>query len=46
LDAASAMALMLAQASVIKRPVIEKDGHVLVVGFDEKKAAVLLDQRP
>jgi Spx/MgsR family transcriptional regulator len=46
LDAASAKALMLANASVIKRPVIEKDGHVLVVGFDEKKAAVLLDQRP
>ena len=45
-DAASAKALMLANASVIKRPVIEQDGQVRVVGFDEKKAAVLLDQRP
>ena len=41
-----AKALMLAQASVIKRPVIEQDGQVKVVGFDEKKAAVLLGQRP
>ncbi|MBA4108011.1 MAG: ArsC family reductase [Leptothrix sp. (in: Bacteria)] len=45
-DAASAKALMLANASVIKRPVIEQYGQVRVVGFDEKKAAVLLDQRP
>ncbi|MGH6648168.1 ArsC family reductase [Aquabacterium sp.] len=45
-DAASAKALMLAHASVIKRPVIEQDGQVKVVGFDEKKAAVLLEQRP
>lgn len=36
-DALSAKALMLAQASVIKRPVIEKSGQVLSVGFDEKK---------
>ena len=46
LDAASAKVLMLAQASVIKRPVIEQDGRILVVGFDEKKAAVLVGQRP
>jgi arsenate reductase len=45
-DAASAKALVLAHASVIKRPVFEKNGQVLAVGFDEKKAAVLLDQRP
>ncbi|MDI1258342.1 ArsC family reductase [Aquabacterium sp.] len=45
-DADSAKALMLANASVIKRPVIEQDGQVKVVGFDEKKAAVLVDQRP
>jgi arsenate reductase len=38
-DAASAKALMLANASVIKRPVVEKDGVVLGVGFDDKKAA-------
>lgn len=36
-DAASAKALMLAQASVIKRPVIESDGVVLGVGFDEAR---------
>ena len=33
-DAARAMALMQSQASVIKRPVIERDGQVLGVGFD------------
>lgn len=36
-DAASAQALMLAQASVIKRPVIERDGAVVSVGFDTKR---------
>ncbi|RZI85917.1 MAG: ArsC family reductase [Rubrivivax sp.] len=46
-DAASAKALMLAQASVIKRPVFEQNGQVLAVGFDDQKAAVLLAaQRP
>ena len=40
-DAASAKALMLANASVIKRPVIEKDGKVISVGFD---ASTLSDQ--
>lgn len=40
-DAASAKALMLAHASVIKRPVIERAGQVLSVGFDDKKVAVL-----
>ncbi len=40
-DAASAKALMLKQASVIKRPVIEQAGRVLAVGFDEKKAAAV-----
>lgn len=38
-DAASARALMLDKASVIKRPVIEQDGRVLLVGFDEARAA-------
>ncbi len=37
-DAASAKALMMANPSVIKRPVIEKAGQVLAVGFDVKKA--------
>lgn len=41
-DAASAKALMLAQASVIKRPVVERDGQVLLVGFDEGKARAAL----
>lgn len=40
-DAASAKTLMLANASVIKRPVIEKDGQVLSVGFDVKKTQEL-----
>jgi arsenate reductase len=42
-DAASAKALMLAKASVIKRPVIEFKGKVLSVGFDDKKAQAVLD---
>jgi arsenate reductase len=32
-DADSAIALMLAQHSVIKRPVLERDGKVAAVGF-------------
>lgn len=31
----AAIALMLEKTSVIKRPLIEKDGKVLVLGFDE-----------
>ena len=34
-NAASAIKIMVANTSVIKRPVIEKNGKVLVVGFDE-----------
>jgi arsenate reductase-like glutaredoxin family protein len=34
-DAASARALMLAQASVIKRPLVEWGDGVVTVGFDE-----------
>ena len=41
-DAAGARALMLEKASVIKRPVIELDGTVVCVGFDDKKVAVLM----
>ena len=33
-DAAGARALMLAQPSVIKRPVVEWDGGAVTVGFD------------
>jgi len=41
-DADSAKALMLAQASVIKRPVIECNGQVLAVGFAPDKLAAKL----
>lgn len=41
-DADSAKALMLAQASVIKRPVIERNGQVLAVGFAPDKLAAKL----
>ena len=41
-DATSAAQLMLANASVIKRPVVERDGLVLAVGFDEAKLASAL----
>lgn len=36
---ASAIALMQAKTSVIKRPVLVKDGTVLCVGFDETRYA-------
>ncbi|BAL94514.1 ArsC family reductase [Rubrivivax gelatinosus] len=38
-DAASARALMLAQASVIKRPVVEWDDGRITVGFDAARWA-------
>ncbi len=34
-DAASALTLMLEKTSVIKRPVLEQNGKLLHVGFDE-----------
>lgn len=37
-DAATAKAVMLAHASVIKRPVIEQRGQVASVGFDVERA--------
>ena len=40
-DVASAKALMLANASVIKRPVVENAGEVVSVWFDEDKFATL-----
>jgi arsenate reductase len=39
-DAASAQALMLAQPSVIKRPVLERDGQCLSVGLEPLKLAL------
>ena len=35
IDNTSAMALMQAKTSVIKRPVLVKDGKLLALGFDE-----------
>jgi arsenate reductase len=35
----AAIALMLEKTSVIKRPLIEKNGKVLLLGFDEKEYA-------
>jgi Spx/MgsR family transcriptional regulator len=40
-DAASARVLMLANPSVIRRPVIERDGRVLGAGFDGAMQAQL-----
>jgi len=40
-DAASAKALMVANASVIKRPVIELDGQLVAVGFDAAAEAAV-----
>lgn len=34
-DQSSAMALMLEKPSVIKRPVLERDGKVVLLGFSE-----------
>jgi arsenate reductase (glutaredoxin) len=38
-DNAAAIALMQAKTSVIKRPVLVKDGTVLCLGFDETRYA-------
>jgi Spx/MgsR family transcriptional regulator len=40
-DAGSARSLMLANASVIRRPVIERDGRVVAVGFDARAQAAV-----
>ena len=39
----SAIALMQEKTSVIKRPLIEKDGKVLVLGFEEGEYRKVLD---
>ena len=44
-DAASARALMLAQPSVIKRPVVEWSQGRTTVGFDEPAWALLLERQ-
>jgi Spx/MgsR family transcriptional regulator len=40
IDAASAQALMVAQPSVIRRPVLERDGQCLCVGLEPLIAAL------
>src|SRR6187551_1783670 len=40
---ASAIALMQEKTSVIKRPLIEEDGKVLALGFDEQQYSKVLD---
>lgn len=42
-DAASALELMLEKTSVIKRPVLEKNGKLLHVGFDEAAYSKILN---
>ena len=37
----AAIQVMAAHNSIIKRPVIEKDGKVVTIGFDEKKYETL-----
>jgi arsenate reductase len=44
-DAASARALMLVQASVIKRPVVEWDSGDITVGFDAGRWAALAERQ-
>ena len=41
-DNASALALMLEKSSVIKRPVLVKDGKIMYLGFDEASYQKLL----
>jgi arsenate reductase len=38
----AAIALMIDKTSVIKRPLIEKDGKVILLGFDEENYTKLL----
>ncbi len=42
IDNASAISLMLTKTSAIKRPILEKDGKILYLGFDETQYQALL----
>jgi len=42
-DAPSALALMLEMNSVIKRPLLEQDGKLLHVGFDEASYSTIFN---
>jgi len=44
-DAASAQALMLEKPSVIKRPLLEQNGKLLHVGFDEAAYSTLFNPK-
>lgn len=43
IDNASATQLMLEKSSVIKRPILSRDGKILALGFDEKLYASLFN---
>ena len=45
IDNASASALMQAKSSVIKRPIVEKGGKILTLGFDEATYMKLLTSK-
>jgi len=45
-DAPAALALMLEKTSVIKRPVLEQDGKLLHVGFDESVYSSIFNLHP
>ena len=42
IDNASAISLMQTKTSAIKRPILEKDGKILCLGFDETQYQALL----
>ncbi len=43
---AAALALMLERTSVIKRPLLEQDGKLLHVGFDEAEYSKFINVKP
>jgi arsenate reductase len=45
-DASSALALMMEKTSVIKRPVLEQNGKLLCVGFDEAAYSRIFNLHP
>lgn len=42
IDNASAITLMMAKTSVIKRPILEKDSKIIALGFSETEYSALL----
>lgn len=45
IDNATALALMQAKTSIIKRPILENDGKILTLGFDEATYLKLLTSK-